>query len=102
VQVALSNSEDVRKQVSRSRRNHRRCSASSRSIRPKSTNDELFISNYATINLLAPSGPHPVSRRFSVRRGLLHPRMVRTDRLTVSMTTGDIIKAIRARMCRLR
>ena len=66
---------------------------------PKQTHDELFISNYATINLLdrikstpgvgdaALLGPQDYSMR----------AWVRTDRLTgLGLTTGDIIKAIQS------
>jgi multidrug efflux pump subunit AcrB len=66
---------------------------------PKQTHDELFISNYATINLLdeirsSPGvgdatlfGPQDYSMR----------AWVRTDRLTgLGLTTADIIKAIQS------
>ena len=72
---------------------------------PKQTHDELFISNYATINLLdqirsSPGvgdatlfGPQDYSMRV----------WVRTDRLTgLGLTTADIINAFSHRMCRPR
>ena len=66
---------------------------------PKRTHDELFISNYATINLLdtirATSGVGDANlfgaQDYAIRA------WVRTDRLTgLNLTTGDIVKSVQA------
>ena len=74
---------------------------------PKSTHDELFISNYVTINLLDPIKINlldPIKSTPGVGDATLWGPQdyamrawVRTDRLTgLNLTTGDIIKAIEA------
>ena len=66
---------------------------------PKRTHDELFISNYATINLLDTIRATPGvgdailfgAQDYAIRA------WVRTDRLTgLNLTTGDIVKAVQA------
>ncbi|MFY9626519.1 MAG: multidrug efflux RND transporter permease subunit [Rhodoplanes sp.] len=66
---------------------------------PKSTHDELFISNYVTINLLdsIKSTPGVGDATLWGPQDYAMRAWVRTDRLTgLNLTTGDIIKAIEA------
>jgi hydrophobe/amphiphile efflux-1 (HAE1) family protein len=100
VQVALSKlPEDVRKQGVTVKKQSSALLGVIALYSPKQTHDELFISNYATINLLdeirsSPGvgdatlfGPQDYSMR----------AWVRTDRLTgLGLTTADIIKAIQS------
>src|SRR5215212_11939859 len=100
VQVALSKlPEDVRKQGVTVKKQSSALLGVISLYSPKQTHDELYISNYATINLLdqiksTPGvgdatlfGPQDYSMRV----------WVRTDRLTgLGLTTGDIIDSIRA------
>src|SRR5947209_3089293 len=100
VQVALSKlPEDVRRQGVTVKKQSSALLGVIAVYSPKQTHDELFISNYVTINLLdqiksTPGvgdaslfGPQDYSLR----------AWVRTDRLTgLNLTTGDIIKAIQA------
>src|SRR6478736_3777207 len=100
VQVALSKlPEDVRKQGVTVKKKSSALLGVISLYSPKSTHDELFISNYATINLLdtirATPGVGDASlfgaQDYSIRA------WVRTDRLTgLDLTTGDIIKAIQS------
>ena len=100
VQVALSKlPEDVRKQGVTVKKKSSALLGVIALYSPKSTNDELFISNYATINLLdtirATPGVGDASlfgaQDYAIRA------WVRTDRLTgLDLTTGDIIKAIQS------
>ncbi len=100
VQVALSKlPEDVRKQGVTVKKKSSALLGVIALYSPKSTHDELFISNYATINLLdtirATPGVGDASlfgaQDYSIRA------WVRTDRLTgLDLTTGDIIKAIQS------
>ena len=101
VQIALvepaARSADAR--ASRSRRNRRRCSASSRVYSPKHTHDPLFISNYVTINLLdqIKSTPGVGDATLWGPQDYAMRAWVRTDRLTgLGLTTGDIINAIQS------
>ena len=100
VQVALSKlPEDVRRQGVTVKKQSSALLGVIALYSPKQTHDELFISNYATINLLdqiksTPGvgdatlfGPQDYSMR----------AWVRTDRLTgLDLTTGDVINAIQA------
>src|SRR6201996_5354301 len=100
VQVALSKlPEDVRKQGVTVKKQSSALLGVIALYSPKRTHDELYISNYATINLLdqvrsIPGcgdailfGPQDYSMRV----------WVRTDRLTgLGLTTADIINAIRS------
>ena len=100
VQVALSKlPEDVRKQGVTVKKQSSALLGVIALYSPKQTHDELFISNYATINLLdqiksTPGvgdatlfGPQDYSMR----------AWVRTDRLTgLDLTTADVIKAIQS------
>src|SRR5580700_9081299 len=100
VQVALSKlPEDVRKQGVTVKKQSSALLGVIALYSPKQTHDELFISNYATINLLdqirsTPGvgdatlfGPQDYSMR----------AWVRTDQLTgLNLTTADVIDAIKA------
>ena len=100
VQVALSKlPEDVRKQGLTVKKQSSALLGVIALYSPKQTHDELFISNYATINLLdqiksTPGvgdaslfGPQDYSMR----------AWVRTDRLTgLGLTTDDVISAIKS------
>ncbi len=100
VQVALSKlPEDVRKQGVTVKKQSSALLGVIALYSPKQTHDELFISNYATINLLdqiksTPGvgdaslfGPQDYSMR----------AWVRTDRLTgLGLTTADVINAIQS------
>jgi hydrophobe/amphiphile efflux-1 (HAE1) family protein len=100
VQVALSKlPEDVRRQGVTVKKQSSALLGVVALYSPKETHDELFISNYATINLIdeiksTPGvgdaylfGPQDYSMR----------AWVRTDRLTgLGLTTADIINAIRS------
>ena len=100
VQVALSKlPEDVRKQGVTVKKQSSALLGVISLYSPKQTHDELFISNYATINLLdqiksTPGvgdaslfGPQDYSMR----------AWVRTDRLTgLGLTTADVINAIKS------
>ena len=100
VQVALSKlPEDVRKQGVTVKKQSSALLGVIALYSPKQTHDELFISNYATINLLdqiksTPGvgdaslfGPQDYSMR----------AWVRTDRLTgLGLTTADVINAIKS------
>ena len=100
VQVALSKlPEDVRRQGVTVKKQSSALLGVMALYSPKQTHDELFISNYATINLLdqirsTPGvgdatlfGPQDYSMRV----------WVRTDRLTgLGLTTADIIQAIQS------
>ncbi len=100
VQVALSKlPEDVRKQGLTVKKQSSALLGVIALYSPKQTHDELFISNYATINLLdqiksTPGvgdaslfGPQDYSMR----------AWVRTDRLTgLGLTTADVISAIQS------
>ena len=100
VQVALSKlPEDVRKQGVTVKKQSSALLGVIALYSPKRTHDELFISNYATINLLdqirsSPGvgdatlfGPQDYSMRV----------WVRTDRLTgLGLTTADIINALQS------
>ncbi len=66
---------------------------------PKQTHDPLFISNYATINLLDPIKSTPGVGDASLwgPQDYAMRAWVRTDRLTgLNLTTGDIISAIQS------
>src|SRR6516164_5567554 len=100
VQVALSKlPQDVQKQGVTVKKQSSALLGVIALYSPKQTHDELFISNYATINLLdqikstpgvgdaKPFGPQDYAMR----------AWVRTDRLTgLGLTTGDIINAIQS------
>ena len=100
MQVALSKlPEDVRKQGVTVKKQSSALLGVIALYSPKHTHDELFISNYATINLLDRSRATPGvgdaslfgAQDYSIRA------WVRTDRLTgLDLTTGDIIKAIQS------
>ena len=66
---------------------------------PKETHDELFISNYATINLLDQirSTPGVGDATLFGPQDYAMRAWVRTDRLTgLGLTTADVIKAIQS------
>ena len=98
VQVALSKlPEDVRRQGVTVKKKSSALLGVIALYSPKHTHDELFISNYATINLLDTIRATPGvgdaalfgAQDYAIRA------WVRTDRLTgLNLTTGDIIKAI--------
>jgi hydrophobe/amphiphile efflux-1 (HAE1) family protein len=100
VQVALSKlPEDVRRQGVTVKKKSSALLGVIALYSPKRTHDELFISNYATINLLdtikATPGVGDATlfgpQDYAIRA------WVRTDRLTgLNLTTGDIINAIQA------
>ena len=100
VQVALSKlPEDVRRQGVTVKKKSSALLGVVALYSPKRTHDELFISNYATINLLdtirATSGVGDANlfgaQDYAIRA------WVRTDRLTgLNLTTGDIVKSVQA------
>ncbi|MBV8526281.1 MAG: efflux RND transporter permease subunit, partial [Acetobacteraceae bacterium] len=100
VQVALSKlPEDVRRQGVTVKKKSSAMLGVIALYSPKRTHDELFISNYATINLLDTIKASPGvgdaylfgPQDYAIRA------WVRTDRLTgLNLTTGDIIKAIQS------
>ncbi len=100
VQVALSKlPEDVRRQGVTVKKKSSALLGVIALYSPKHTHDELFISNYATINLLDTIKATPGvgdAVLFGPQDYALRA-WVRTDRLTgLNLTTGDIINAIQA------
>src|SRR5689334_10420338 len=100
VQVALSKlPEDVRRQGVTVKKQSSALLGVIALYSPKRTHDELFISNYATINLLDTIKATPGvgdAVLFGPQDYALRA-WVRTDRLTgLNLTTGDIINAIQA------
>src|ERR1700756_2603278 len=100
VQVALSKlPEDVRRQGVTVKKKSSALLGVIALYSPKHTHDELFISNYATINLLDTIKATPGvgdATLFGPQDYALRA-WVRTDRLTgLNLTTGDIINAIQA------
>src|ERR1700747_3000362 len=100
VQVALSKlPEDVRRQGVTVKKKSSALLGVIALYSPKHTHDELFISNYATINLLDTIKATPGvgdATLFGPQDYALRA-WVRTDRLTgLNLTTGDIIDAIQA------
>src|ERR1700746_747179 len=100
VQVALSKlPEDVRRQGVTVKKKSSALLGVIALYSPKHTHDELFISNYATINLLDTIKATPGvgdAVLFGPQDYALRA-WVRTDRLTgLNLTTGDIIDAIQA------
>src|SRR5690242_9386772 len=100
VQVALSKlPEDVRRQGVTVKKKSSALLGVIALYSPKHTHDELFISNYATINLLDTIKATPGvgdAVLFGPQDYALRA-WVRTDRLTgLNLTTGDMIDAIQA------
>src|SRR6201993_3330696 len=100
VQVALSKlPEDVRRQGVTVKKKSSALLGVVALYSPKRTHDELFISNYATINLLDTIRATPGvgdANLFGAQDYAIRA-WVRTDRLTgLNLTTGDIIDAIQA------
>jgi len=98
VQVALSKlPEDVRRQGVTVKKQSSALLGVVALYSPKETHDELFISNYATINLLddIKSTPGVGDAYLFGPQDYAIRAWVRTDRLTgLGLTTGDVIKAI--------
>src|ERR1700704_2643314 len=100
VQVALSSlPEDVQRQGISVKKKSSALLGVIALYSPKHSHDELFISNYATINLLDTIRATPgvgAASLFGAQDYAIRA-WVRTDRLTgLNLTTGDIIKAIQA------
>ncbi len=100
VQVALSKlPEDVRKQGLTVKKQSSALLGVIALYSPKQTHDELFISNYATINLLDQirSTPGVGDATLFGPQDYAMRVWVRTDRLTgLGLTTADVIKAIQS------
>src|SRR3954470_23661010 len=100
VQVALSKlPEDVRKQGVTVKKQSSALLGVISLYSPKQTHDELYISNYATINLLdqIKSTPGVGDASLFGPQDYAIRAWIRTDRLTgLNLTAGDIIKAIQA------
>ncbi len=100
VQVALSKlPEDARRQGVTVKKKSSALLGVIALYSPKRTHDELFISNYATINLLDTIRATPGvgdANLFGAQDYAIRA-WVRTDRLTgLNLTTGDIVKAVQA------
>lgn len=100
VQVALSKlPEDVRKQGVTVKKQSSALLGVIAVYSPKQTHDELFISNYVTINLLdeIKSSPGVGDAVLFGPQDYAMRAWVRTDRLTgLGLTTADVIDAIRS------
>jgi len=100
VQVALSKlPEDVRKQGLTVKKQSSALLGVIALYSPKRTHDELFISNYATINLLdqIKSSPGVGDASLFGPQDYSMRAWIRTDRLTgLGLTTSDVIKAIQS------
>ncbi len=100
VQVALSKlPEDVQRQGVTVKKQSSALLGVIAIYSPKSTLDPLFISNYATINLLDPikSTPGVGDATLWGPQDYAMRAWVQTDRLTgLGLTTGDVIKSIQA------
>jgi multidrug efflux pump len=100
VQVALSKlPEDVRKQGVTVKKQSSALLGVIAVYSPKETHDELFISNYVTINLLDDirSSPGVGDATLFGPQDYAMRAWVRTDRLTgLGLTTADVINAIKA------
>jgi hydrophobe/amphiphile efflux-1 (HAE1) family protein len=100
VQIALSKlPEDVRKQGLTVKKQSSALLGVIALYSPKQTHDELFISNYATINLLDQirSTPGVGDATLFGPQDYAMRAWVRTDRLTgLNLTTADVINAIQS------
>src|SRR5271165_287496 len=100
VQVALSKlPEDVQKQGVTVKKKSSALLGVITLYSPKGTNDPLFISNYATINLLDPIKATPGVGDASLwgPQDYAMRAWVQTDKLTgLGLTTGDVVSAIQA------
>src|SRR5215472_9709841 len=100
VQVALAKlPEDVRKQGVTVKKQSSALLGVIALYSPKETHDELFISNYATINLLdrIKSSPGVGDASLFGPQDYSMRAWVRTDRLTgLGLTTADVINAIQS------
>ncbi len=100
VQVALSKlPQDVQRQGVRVKKQSSALLGVIAIYSPKGSHDELFISNYATINLLddIKSTPGVGDAKLFGPQDYAVRAWVRTDRLTgLGLTTGDVIDAIKS------